>query len=67
LGKIKVVADGSIQGFSARMRAPGYYNGAPNGLWYISPEHLREILTDSLKHDLQVHIHTNGDEATHYA
>ncbi len=64
LGKIKVVADGSIQGFSARMRAPGYYNGAPNGLWYISPEHLREILTDSLKHDLQVHIHTNGDEAT---
>ena len=64
LGKIKVVADGSIQGFSARMRAPGYYNGAPNGLWYISPEHLQQILTDSLKHDLQVHIHTNGDEAT---
>ena len=29
LGKIKIIADGSIQGFSARMRWPGYYNGAP--------------------------------------
>ncbi len=64
LGKIKVITDGSIQGFSARMRAPGYYNGEPNGLWYISPEQLHEILSSSLKHDLQVHIHTNGDEAT---
>jgi hypothetical protein len=30
-------ADGSIQGFSARLRWPGYYNGAPNGLWYTAP------------------------------
>ena len=64
LGMIKIVADGSIQGFSARMRAPGYYNGAPNGLWYISPEHLEQILGDSLKNGLHVHTHTNGDEAT---
>lgn len=64
LGKIKVVADGSIQGFSARMRAPGYYTGAPNGLWYITPEHMREIFTQAMKHDIQVHTHTNGDEAT---
>lgn len=64
LGMIKIVADGSIQGFSARMRAPGYYNGAPNGLWYISPEHLKQILGDSLKNGLHVHTHTNGDEAT---
>ncbi len=64
LGMIKVVADGSIQGFSARLRAPGYYNGAPNGLWYISPQHLEQILTQSLATGLHVHIHTNGDEAT---
>lgn len=37
LGRIKVVADGSIQGFSARLRWPGYYNGRPNGLWYTAP------------------------------
>lgn len=64
LGKIKVVVDGSIQGFSARIRWPGYYNGAPNGLWYISPEHLTQILEAALKNDLHVHTHTNGDEAT---
>ena len=64
LGMIKVVVDGSIQGFSARLRWPGYYNGAPNGLWYITPEHLRHILNASLEHDLHVHTHTNGDEAT---
>ena len=44
LGMIKVVVDGSIQGFSARLRQPGYFNGAPNGLWYITPEHLRTML-----------------------
>ncbi len=64
LGKIKVVVDGSIQGFSARIRWPGYYNGAPNGLWYISPEHLRHIINASLEKDLHIHTHTNGDEAT---
>jgi predicted amidohydrolase YtcJ len=64
LGKIKIVVDGSIQGFSARLRAPGYFNGAPNGLWYIAPEQLREILERSLAAGVQVHCHTNGDEAT---
>ncbi|MGE0286366.1 MAG: amidohydrolase [Bradyrhizobium sp.] len=64
LGKIKVVVDGSIQGFSARLKAPGYYNGAPNGLWYVAPEQLREILERSLVAGVQVHCHTNGDEAT---
>ncbi len=64
LGIIKVVADGSIQGFSARIRWPGYYNGAPNGLWYVPPEQLREIYQLALKNGVQVHTHTNGDEAT---
>jgi len=64
LGIIKVVADGSIQGFSARLRWPGYYNGAPNGLWYVPPEQLREIYQLALKNNIQVHTHTNGDEAT---
>ncbi|NDV00050.1 amidohydrolase [Pseudoroseicyclus tamaricis] len=64
LGRIKVVSDGSIQGFSARLRWPGYYNGAPNGMWYIAPEQLREIYTLALKAGIQVHTHTNGDEAT---
>ncbi len=64
LGRIKVVADGSIQGFSARLRWPGYYNGAPNGLWYTAPEAMREAYTHALRAGVQVHTHTNGDEAT---
>ncbi|MGL4807306.1 MAG: amidohydrolase, partial [Giesbergeria sp.] len=64
LGRIKMVADGSIQGFSARMRWPGYYNGAPNGLWYLAPEQMQQALSLALQRGVQIHTHTNGDEAT---
>ena len=64
LGTIKIVVDGSIQGFSARLKWPGYYNGAPNGLWYVAPEQLRAALAGALEHGVQIHAHTNGDEAT---
>jgi predicted amidohydrolase YtcJ len=67
LGRIKIVADGSIQGFSARLRWPGYYNGRPNGLWYTAPEAIRECYTLALQQGVQVHTHTNGDEATELA
>ena len=67
LGRIKVVADGSIQGFSARLNWPGYYNGAPNGLWYTAPETMRDCYTLALREGVQVHTHTNGDEATELA
>ncbi|MDE2397245.1 MAG: amidohydrolase [Burkholderiales bacterium] len=67
LGRIKIVADGSIQGFSARLRWPGYYNGAPQGLWYTPPETMRELYTLALARGVLVHTHTNGDEATELA
>jgi predicted amidohydrolase YtcJ len=67
LGRIKVVADGSIQGFSARLRWPGYHNGAPNGLWYTAPQTVREVYTQGLEHGVLIHTHTNGDEATEMA
>jgi predicted amidohydrolase YtcJ len=67
LGAIKLVADGSIQGFSARLRWPGYYNGAPNGLWYTPPETLRAVYARALAAGILVHTHTNGDEATELA
>jgi predicted amidohydrolase YtcJ len=67
LGGIKAVADGSIQGFTARLRWPGYYNGAPPGLWYTPPEMMRECYVLALRAGLLVHTHTNGDEATDMA
>ena len=63
LGRVKIHADGSIQGFTARLRWPGYYNGAPNGLWYATPEQMQEIYEGALENNLMVHTHTNGDEA----
>jgi predicted amidohydrolase YtcJ len=67
LGMIKMVADGSIQGFSARLRTPGYYNGAPNGLWYTAPEQIQQCFELALAEDVHIHTHTNGDEATELA
>lgn len=67
LGRIKAVADGSIQGFSARMRWPGYHNGAPNGLWYTAPHQMLELYNLALAAGVQVHTHTNGDQATQMA
>lgn len=66
-GIVKLVVDGSIQGFTARLRWPGYHNGSPNGLWYIAPEELPGIVLAYHKSGAQLHIHTNGDEATEVA
>jgi predicted amidohydrolase YtcJ len=66
-GIVKLVVDGSIQGFTARLRWPGYHNGAPNGLWYIAPEELPSIVAAYHNAGIQLHIHTNGDEATELA
>lgn len=67
LGMIKVVMDGSVQGFTSRLRWPGHFNGAPNGLWYVSPEELLDVYELALEHDVQIHTHNNGDEATELA
>lgn len=66
-GIVKLVVDGSIQGFTARLRWPGYHNGAANGLWYIAPEELPRLVDAYHRAGLQLHIHTNGDEATELA
>ncbi len=62
-GLCKVMTDGSIQGFTARMRWPGYFNGHANGLWNMPPEQLQQLAAEYHKAGLQLHIHTNGDEA----
>lgn len=63
-GLIKLIADGSIQGFTARLKWPGYYNGSPNGLWYMDPDEIPRVIAAYHAAGLQVHIHTNGDQAT---
>lgn len=66
-GLIKIVTDGSIQGLSARMLWPGYYDGTANGVWNIGPDDIERILAAYHRAGFQVHIHTNGDEASEVA
>ncbi len=62
-GIVKLFADGSIQGFSARLRWPGYFNGHPNGIWNSAPQQLAEAIDFFHGQGFQLHIHANGDEA----
>ncbi len=64
---VKLVVDGSIQGFTARLRWPGYYNGRPNGIWIVAPGELAAAVDRLHAAGAQLHIHTNGDEATEVA
>ncbi len=66
-GLVKLVVDGSIQGFTARLRWPGYHNGAPNGMWYLAPDELAAVVSAYHRAGAHLHIHTNGDEATEVA
>ena len=63
-GLVKMMLDGSIQGFSSRMRWPGHFNGAPNGIWVTAPSQYETDLEIYHRAGLHVHTHTNGDEAS---
>lgn len=63
LGAVKLMTDGSIQGWTARLRAPGYIGGQANGLWNTPPELIFALCEEMQKNGIQMHIHVNGDEA----
>jgi len=66
-GIVKLVLDGSIQGFTARLNWPYYHNppegAADNGLWLMPPEQLADVLEVFHRKGLTVHVHCNGDQA----
>jgi hypothetical protein len=63
-GLVKMMLDGSIQGFSARLRWPGHFNGAPNGIWVMAPSQYEADFETYHRAGLTIHTHTNGDEAS---
>ncbi|WP_042428336.1 amidohydrolase [Comamonas granuli] len=63
-GLVKMMLDGSIQGFSARLRWPGYFNGADNGIWVTAPTQFEADFETYHRAGLTIHTHTNGDEAS---
>ncbi|MBA4491657.1 amidohydrolase [Paracoccus sp. S1E-3] len=64
MGGVKIITDGSIQGFTAQLLAPGYYRGTDNGIWNIAPEALNAMVDDLNRQGIQMHIHVNGDGAS---
>ena len=64
MGGVKIVTDGSIQGFTAQMKAPGYYRGRAHGIWNIAPEAMTAMSCDLNRAGVQMHIHVNGDGAS---
>ncbi|HZV94264.1 MAG TPA: amidohydrolase family protein, partial [Caldimonas sp.] len=63
-GLVKMMLDGSIQGFSSRMRWPGHFNGAPNGIWVTAPAQYEADFETYHRAGLTIHTHTNADEAS---
>lgn len=64
LGAVKLMTDGSIQGWTARVKYPHYVGGQPNGIWNTAPELIRELVANLHRAGVQMHIHVNGDEAS---
>ncbi|MCV2889288.1 amidohydrolase [Ruegeria aquimaris] len=64
LGAVKLMTDGSIQGWTARVKWPGYVGGQPNGIWNTPPALIHELCAAMQEHGVQMHIHVNGDEAS---
>ncbi|WP_322866967.1 amidohydrolase [Aquicoccus sp. G2-2] len=64
LGAVKLMTDGSIQGWTARVKWPGYVGGQPNGIWNTPPELIGQLVEAMQKAGVQMHIHVNGDEAS---
>lgn len=67
LGSVKIITDGSIQGFTARMRWPGYFRGPDHGIWNIPPEQLMTTVETLNAAGVHMHVHVNGDEASEVA
>ncbi len=67
LGLVKLMTDGSIQGFTAQLKWPGYYRGPNHGIWNIAPEALFDLVGTLNREGLQVHVHVNGDAASELA
>ncbi|SHK95175.1 amidohydrolase [Halomonas caseinilytica] len=62
-GLVKLVTDGAIQNFTARLQWPGYLTGPRNGVWNAPPQTFHDMVQHYHQAGLQLHVHTNGDEA----
>ncbi|MBD3894481.1 amidohydrolase [Halomonas sp. ML-15] len=62
-GIVKLVTDGAIQNYTARLQWPGYLDVEGNGVWNAPPQTFHDMVLHYHQAGFQLHIHTNGDEA----
>jgi predicted amidohydrolase YtcJ len=60
---VKILVDGSNQGFTGRLRPPGYLRTGLNGLWNRAPDELMRIVPALHAAGLQIVAHCNADQA----
>lgn len=57
---VKMVLDGSIQGFTAVIDWPAYYTGDDHGLFLLPPEQVVDFLRPFHEAGIGIHCHCNG-------
>ncbi|MEO1284398.1 MAG: amidohydrolase family protein, partial [Pseudomonadota bacterium] len=67
LGRAKLFTDGAIQGYTAKLKAPGYYTGQDNSIWNMDLDHYEACVRALHRAGVKTHIHTNGDAASELA
>jgi predicted amidohydrolase YtcJ len=60
---IKIILDGSNQGFTGRLRPPAYLGSGENGMWNRAPDELRTLVPALHNAGLQIVAHCNADQA----
>lgn len=58
---VKLVLDGSIQGFTAMVSWPGYFTGEDHGLFLVPPDSVVDLLRPFHRAHIGIHCHCNGD------
>jgi predicted amidohydrolase YtcJ len=67
LGAVKMIVDGSVQGQTALLNWPYYFNSGKNGVANMTYAQLEKAVEQVHRAGLQCMIHTNGDQATDWA
>ncbi len=63
-GGVKLIIDGSIQGWTAKMQWPGYFSGEDNAHVLTTPEELKETVKVFHRRRININAHCNGNAAT---
>lgn len=63
-GNVKLMLDGTIQGFTACVLPPGYLGSEETGIWNVTEDEFYEAFETFHRAGLLIHAHCNGDAAS---